>query len=142
MRRFVSPALFICLVLPLLAAGPCFGDQFVNQDLEGTWSLHAFGVYDVKGVFYFGTFELGRDGLITTGNPGAYGWSEARIIGGGLALGPTGEIGGVLQGLSQDRGSFWIAVKKGWMELSKNQITFIGSDDQEYQLLVTLVRVD
>ncbi len=141
MRRIVSLRLFLSIPLLLLMAGPAPAAQFSNLDLQGTWSLHAFGVYDVRGVFYFGTFDLTQEGLITGGAGGAYGWSEAHITGGGLSVGPEGEIGGVLNGISQDRGSFWIAVKKGWMELSKNQITFIGSDDQEYQLLVTLVRV-
>ncbi len=141
MRRTV----FIVLVSAvLIAAGPASlarAAEFSSQDLEGKWSLHAFGVYDVKGVYYFGNLDLSQDGLITGGDAGAYGWSQAQITGGGLCLGADGEIGGVVEGLSTDRGAFWIAVKKGWMDLAKNQITFIASDDQEYQLLVTLVRV-
>ena len=136
---------WLTLILGLLAAigpaGPGQAADFNILDLEGRWSLHAFGAYDVRGVFYFGTFDLAADGLIVGGTEGAYGWSEARFTGGGLSVGPDGEIGGVVEGTAQDRGPFWIAVKQGWMELSKNQITFIGTDDQEYQLLVTLVRV-
>lgn len=141
MRRSVSFA-YIFLILGLVAlARPVAAIEFSNSDLEGTWSLHAFGVYDVRGVFYYGTFDLAQNGLITGSTAGAYGWSEAYFTGGGLSVGPSGEIGGVVHGTAQDRGEFWIAIKKGWMELSKNQITFIGSDDQEYQLLVTLIRV-
>ena len=140
MRRIVSFTLLLFLPLLLIAAGPASGTQFAVVDLEGTWSLHAFGVYDVKGVYYFGTLEL-ESGLITGGGQGVYAWSEAQITGGGLSVAPSGEITGILEGYAQDRGSFWIAVKMGWMEIDKNQITFIGSDDQEYQLLVTLVKV-
>ena len=140
MRRSVSLALIFWILIGGVAARPALAAEFSNLDLEGNWSLHAFGVYDVKGIFYFGTFELAQNGLISGGNAGAYGWSEAHFTGGGLSVSSTGEIGGVVRGISSDRGSFWIAIKKGWMELNKNQITFIGSDDQEYQLLATLVR--
>ena len=143
MRRSVSwMIIFLVLVLALAAqARPAAAAEFSNSDLEGTWSLHAFGVYDVRGVFYFGTFDLAQNGFISGGADGAYGWSAASFSSGGLILKPNGEVGGVINGVAQDRGPFWIAVKLGWMELNKNQITFIGSDDKEYQLLVTLVRV-
>jgi len=136
--------LFGLLVLfALVQAGPARAVDFSNADLEGRWSLHAFGAYEVQGSFYYGQITLDPEGRVVGSGDCALGWSPAVFDGGGLAvLNPQGEVGGRLSGLSHHWGGFWIAVNKGWLNLTKTQITFIGQDYRNFQLLVTMVRVE
>jgi|GEM_PF-2882599 len=138
----------ICLTGLLLAAallclgGPPAAAGFSNADLEGTWNLHAFGNYDVKGFIYYGVISLSPEGTIVDSAGGAVSHCEAEYTGGGFSCLPSGQVTGLIRGSSLEWGPFSIAVKLGWMDLGKNQITFIGADNNECQLLVTLVRAE
>jgi hypothetical protein len=139
MKKLVSLLVF----LTLAQVSPARAVDFANADLEGKWSLHAFGAYEVQGTFYYGQITLDADGRVVNSGDCALGWSPAVFDGGGLAvLNPQGEVGGRLSGLSFHWGGFWIAVKKGRLNLTKDQITFIGQDYRNYQLIVTMVRMN
>jgi hypothetical protein len=130
------------LVVLLSLSSPSEAAEFSNADLEGTWNLHAFGNYDVKGFIYYGVIRLDSEGMIIDSAGGAISHCKADYTDGGFSCQPSGQIAGLIEGSSLEWGPFTIAVKLGWMDLSKNQITFIGADNNECQLLVTLVRAD
>ena len=142
MNRILSFAVLAALLLVPAFISPAQAVDFTTADLEGKWHLHAFGAYEVKGTFYYGTFTLNGDGQVVACGDAAYGWSPAVFDGGGLIIYTNGQVGGKLSGLSFEWGGFWIAVKHGWMNLSKDKITFLAEDYEHYQLLVTMVRVD
>ena len=136
----------LCFVLPaaliLALAGPAVAVDFVSTDIGGRWHLHAFGAYEVKGTFYQGNITLNSEGQVVACGDAAYGWSPAVFDGGGMVVFADGSVGGRLSGLSFHWGGFWIAVQQGWMNLTKDKITFIGVDYENYELLVTMVRVE
>jgi hypothetical protein len=142
MNRFFSVVVLAGLLLFSALGGPAAAVDFTSADLQGAWHLHAFGAYDLKGTFYYGNITLNGDGQIVASGDASYGWSPAVFDGGGLIIFPNGSVGGKLSGLSFDWGGFWIAVQHGWMNLTKDKITFIGVDYENYQLLVTMVRVE
>ena len=133
----------LCLLIAIMISpGPVQAGGFSNADLEGSWNLHAFGNYDVKGFIYYGVIRLSSEGMIIDSSGGAISHCKAVYTDGGFSCSPNGRISGLIEGSSQEWGAFSIAVKLGWMDLTKNQITFIGADNNEVQLLVTLVRAE
>ncbi len=142
MNRILSVVILAGLLFIPALSGPAQAVDFTAADMEGAWHLHAFGAYEVKGTFYYGTITLNNEGQVVACGDAAYGWSPAVFDGGGLIIYPDGQVGGRLSGLSYEWGGFWIAVKHGWMNLSKDKITFLAEDYESYQLLVTMVRVD
>lgn len=142
MKRLFSFVPMAALVLALAWAGEAPAVDFVSSDIQGRWHLHAFGAYEVKGTFYYGNITLDAEGKLVASGDSAFGWSPAVFDGGAMAVFADGSVGGKISGLSFEWGGFWIAVKQGWMNLTKDQITFIGVDYQDYQLLVTMVRVE
>ncbi len=131
----------LALVAGLILFCPPVGAQSFNlQDLDGSWSMHALGVYDVRGIYYYGTLTV-ENGLITGDPGGAQGYAVADFTGGGFSLGLSGEIQGIIQGRSS-QGSITICINLGWMGIDKNQISFIGTDQTGMVLMVTLVRAE
>ncbi len=142
MNRRLCFVLPVALILLSILGGPAGAVDFASTDIQGKWHLHAFGAYEVKGTFYYGNITLSAEGQVVASGDSAYGWSPAVFDGGGMVLFPDGSVGGRLSGLSFEWGGFWIAVQHGWMNLTKDKITFIGVDYENYQLLVTMVRVE
>lgn len=121
-----------------MASSTVRAQEFTTQDLDGRWALHAFGVYDVRGLYYYGNLTV-EGGLITGDPGGAHGYAVADYTGGGFNLSETGEVQGIIEGRSS-QGSITISVNLGWMGQDKNQITLIGTDQVGMVLMVTLVR--
>jgi hypothetical protein len=142
MTRFRTFVLIAALLLVPAWGGPALAVEFASADLQGTWHLHAFGAYEAEGSFYRGKITLSAEGQVVASSDSSFGWSPATFDGGGLVIFPNGSVGGKLSGLSFDWGGFWIAVQHGWMNLTKDQITFIGVDYEYFQMIVTLVRVN
>ena len=139
MKRTVP--IFLALIAGMiLCCQPASAQSFGVQDLDGRWSMHAFGVYDVRGLYYYGTLTV-KDGLIIGDPGGAQGNAVADYTGGGFNLGSSGEVQGIIEGRSS-QGSITIHINLGWMGIDKNQITFIGSDQMGMVLMVTLVRAE
>lgn len=141
MRRRLALIGFLGLAAGLVICGPALAVSFENTDLDGNWSLNAFGAYDVKGILYYGTISLDDSGFVTGSANGAYGWAEADYTGGGLSLNSTGQVSGVIRGRSA-HGSFEISLKLGWMDLTKNEITFLGVDNNGVQLMAVMVKTN
>ncbi|MBW1712762.1 MAG: hypothetical protein JRJ59_06410, partial [Deltaproteobacteria bacterium] len=78
-------------------------------------------------------------GTITSG-VGYRGWSTASFSG-NLGLGPGGEVVGTISGLSFEDGAFDVGIYQGRMDLTKEQITLVGSD-KRYQLLIVLIKAN
>ncbi len=138
MKKILLPFLF--LFIGLVLSGPSSAAQnFSVQDLDGRWSMHCFGVYDVRGLYYYGTLTV-KGGLITGDPGGAHGYAVADFTGGGFNVTQTGEVQGLIEGRSS-QGSITIFINLGWMGLDKNQISFIGTDNTGMVLTVALVRI-
>ena len=135
-------SVFIALAITiLLCCSPALAQEtqsFSVQDLDGTWSMHALGVYDVRGMYYYGNLTV-EGGLIIGDAGGAQGYAVADYTGGGFSLSSTGEIQGIIRGRSS-QGDITICINMGWMGTDKNQISFIGTDQTGMVLMVTLVK--
>ena len=135
------PTLLSILLLGSILSGPsAWAQDFTPQDLDGRWSMHALGVYDVRCLYYYGNLTV-EGGLITGDPGGAHGSAVADYTGGGFNLGQDGEVQGIVEGRSS-LGSITIYVNLGWMGLDKNQITCIGSDQNGMVMMVTLIRIE
>ncbi len=133
-------AVFFLVLAPFLSPSPARAQDFGVQDLNGGWAMHALGVYDVRGLYYYGNLTV-QEGLITGDPGGAHGSAVADYTGGGFNLGSDGEIQGIIEGRSA-LGSITISINLGWMGIDKNQITCIGTDQTGMVLMITLVRME
>ena len=125
------------LLIILLAASPALAQQ-TTDDLNGTWDFFAYGYYEVFTTYTYGTLTV-DNGAVTGGN-GSY-HSAPTGFGGGLSIGPDGNITGSVWG-AYTEDWFEYTILSGRMNPDGDTIVASGSDQRSWMCIYYFVRVE
>ncbi len=139
MKRCLCLGILIVLGFVLGFAGPAPAVTFATADLAGRWSLQSLGMEGVVGTKYTGIIEFDATGSVI-GGTAAPDWEIGYFTGGGLFVGPDGQVLGTIEGTT-DSGVYPLLIKQGAMHLTKDQITMTASSNKAYNHLLVLVRI-
>lgn len=125
------------LFFVLLVASPLQAQQ-TTDDLNGTWDFFAYGYYEVFTTYSYGTITV--DNSAVTGGNGSY-HSAPTHFGGGLRIGPDGNITGSVFGAYTDEDWFEYTILSGRMNPDGNTIVASGTNHKSWMCIYYFIRV-